>query len=173
MKQEITQAYVKELFDYDPITGIVTRLKRTTRKAGSERSINNISLTERAGTVMASGYRCIRLHKKTYREHRLIWLWMTGEMPDHQIDHINRDRSDNRWCNLRKCNNTENQQNRNVSKKSKTGYIGVFLHKNGFTAQIVVNKKTVYLGRYKTAEEAAEAYKQAKAKYHTFNPQIK
>jgi hypothetical protein len=169
----ITQAELKELFDYDPITGIVTRLKRTTRKAGSERSIKNIQLTERAGTVSAQGYRVIRLHNKTYREHRLIWLWMTGEIPKHQIDHINRNKADNRWSNLRECNNTENQQNRTVASKNKTGHIGVFWYKNGYMAQIRVNKKSIYLGRYKTVEEAAEAYKQAKAKYHTFNPQVK
>ena len=87
----ITLQRLKELVSYDPETGIFTRKESSTNrvKTGSEVGWLDVS----------TGYVRIMLDRKTYRAHRLAWYYMTGD--DVQfIDHINRDRSDNRFSNL-------------------------------------------------------------------------
>ena len=84
------------LYDYNPETGVVTD-KRTSKRAGS---------------VTPTGYRRMRIDGEYYREHRIIYKMMTCVDPgDYEIDHINRDRSDNRWSNLRICTHGQNQVN--------------------------------------------------------------
>jgi len=85
----ITQTILKELFSYNPDTGIFIR----------KVSISN----QVAGTVAGSkDYDYIRIvvNKKRYLAHRLAFLYMLGKMPV-EVDHINRNKHDNRWCNLR------------------------------------------------------------------------
>lgn len=87
-----------------------------------------------------------------------------------QVDHINRDKLDNRKANLRLCTNTENAQNR-ASWGNMTGYRGVYLSgpryvRSPFKAVIRINGKTTHLGYFKTAIEAAKAYNEAALKYH-------
>ena len=99
----ITQKRLKELLHYDPDTGIFTWLAdgKCKRKAG-----------DTAGTLDSSnGYIRIRIDKRSYVAHRLAWLYMHGSWPDELLDHINRDRADNRAVNLRQVNYTYNAYN--------------------------------------------------------------
>lgn len=93
--------------------------------------------------------------------HRLIIGAEKGEV----VDHINLDKLDNRRSNLRKCTNSDNQHNSGLRKDNATGYKGV--HKSGrrWIAQIMLNSQVIYLGAYKTPEEAAKKYDAAARQY--------
>jgi len=120
----------------------------------------------RAGhTSKKSGYRSVYLRGKSYLEHRLIWLLLKGRWPNKFLDHINRDKSDNRVENLREATNRQNQRNSALSKRNSTGYKGVILSpfnkSNPYKAQIVIDGKQRSLGYYPTAELAHLAYVEA------------
>lgn len=99
--------------------------------------------------------------------HRLI----TGAPAGVLVDHINGDKLDNRRQNLRLCNHSENMQNRKMHKNNRLGIKGVTETKTRagtvrFVAEIRVAKQRIWLGKFKTAEDAAIAYQTASKKYH-------
>ena len=170
----LTQEYLKEILDYDLESGILV-WKRREEKRNYDKTLNSKLAGKRAGCIEKDGYRQIRLDKQYYREHRIIWFWMTGSWPKDQIDHKNGIRDDNRWNNLREATPYENQQNRISRKQSISKYIGVYYQKgtNKFQAKICINNKRIFLGYYDTAEEALKAYSEAKSQYHQFQPTIR
>lgn len=119
------------------------------------------------------GYRCTTINGKQYYQHRLVWLYVYGELPSKPIDHINGVKDDNRVENLRLSTPSENQQNRCKSRK-KRGLTGAYPMSRCKTwySTIMVNRVKTYLGAFATEEEAAEAYAAAKAKLHTFSPHV-
>lgn len=154
----MNQSYLKSILHYSPKTGLFTRLQRK----------GNFKIGSVAGTL-ANGYIQIRIDNCNYLGHRLAWLYMTGRLPDFQIDHINMLRSDNRWVNLRHATCGENHQNRTKNSNNKSGYLGVSPHRQTgkFLATIKVNFIGYNLGLFNTAKEA---YKLAKQELHKFNP---
>ncbi len=111
----ITQARLKELFTYNPETGIFTRkAQRGSQKAGSKAGCLNRS----------NGYVAIMVDYRSRHAHRLAWIYMTGETPKN-IDHINGNRSDNRFENLRNVETQQNNTNASLQKRNKTGFVGV------------------------------------------------
>ena len=83
-----------------------------------------------------------------------------------QVDHINGDRLDNRRENLRIVTNWQNQMNRGMTINNSSGYKGVRLRRSGkWEAQIRVNKKAIFLGRFYDKLDAAHAYDDAAKKY--------
>ena len=155
----ITQTYLKEIFDYNPDTGVFTRLISTT---------NCVKVGDIAGCVNKNhGYRAISVKNKLYLAHRLAWLYMTGEWPKDQIDHINHDRVDNRWVNLRKATRQENGKNMSMSKRNTSGVTGVCWAKveSKWFAQIMVDSKTIGLSYFADKFEAICARKSAENKY--------
>ena len=72
---------------------------------------------EPAGTLNSDGYRAININKKIYMEHRLVWFYVTGEWPTNVIDHINRNRADNRLENLRDVSRQENSLNTRATER--------------------------------------------------------
>ena len=103
-----------------------------------------------------------RYNGRNVRLHRLI---MNPE-PDELVDNINNNPSDNRRCNLRIANKSQNGANRDKTKGNTSGYKGVTTLKNGkYMARITVNYKGIYLGCYNTPEEAYKVYKKAEEKY--------
>jgi len=99
--------------------------------------------------------------KKNIQMHRLIMNAQKGQ----QIDHINHNGLDNRKCNLRFVNHSQNQQN-NLTTKGKSPFKGVVWNKRGqkYYAQIGLNNATIYLGSYHNDVIAAWAYDQAAKK---------
>ena len=100
----VEHARLLHLLNYDPETGAWTWRNpnpRSGRYVGQE-----------AGWVDFRGYRIIRVDCGSYRSARLAWFYMTEEWPELEIDHINRDRSDDSWTNLRSVSSTQNLRNR-------------------------------------------------------------
>ena len=111
-----------------------------------------------------NGYKYGAIFNQSMLAHRVAWVLMHGYWPEADIDHVNGNRSDNRAANLRAATRSENMQNVG-------GVRGVRQNRVGrFVAEIQVEKKRIYLGSFMTEEDASNAYKDAKAKYHTFNP---
>lgn len=83
------------------------------------------------------------------------------------IDHINRNRLDNRRVNLRFVTQHVNCMNHNLSSANTSGYTGVKLRKDTkrWSASIMVNYKSIALGCYGTKEEAIEARRKGEEKY--------
>lgn len=103
---------------------------------------------------------------KLYKAHRVAWLLMTGEWPEHEIDHIDTNPTNNAWSNLRLANRSENCMNRNRQANNTSGYKGVSSHGSGFRAQIWRDGRRYGLGTYRTPERAYEAYCEAAATLH-------
>ena len=160
----LTQSKLKELLHYDPHTGVFTAL---TKRA------NRVNIGDRAGHVDSKGYAVIKIAQKAYKAHRLAWLYMTGAHPQDQIDHINRQRSDNRFSNLREATNSENQRNQKPNRLNTSGHAGVRRAKTtvkgkeywSWIASIGVEGVKTYLGSFRTKEEAVKVRKQAEIKY--------
>jgi len=96
--------------------------------------------------------------------HRLI----VGLPQDKDVDHINHNTLDNRKQNLRVCTHQENLMNSKTQKNNTSGHKGVFFLKkqNRYRAKISVNGKSVYLGTFKTFEEAVSARKKGERNYY-------
>ena len=154
-KTDLTADYVRSVFDYDPDTGFFTRPMSASRMPG-----------KRAGWKANIGYRKLRIGKKEYLEHRVAWLIVNGSWPD-EIDHINGDPTDNRICNLRIATRSQNNANRRVSTRSKSGIKGVSQRESGWwSARIKVGAKDLNLGTFQTADAALAAYTEAAQKHH-------
>jgi len=120
-------------------------------------------------SISKDGYLRIRIGEKTYPAHRLAWLIYYRESPDAIIDHINRDRFDNRIVNLRLVTHSENMQNRKLQINNKSGFRGVsWDSKYGkWRARINSQGKCINLGYHDTAEKASKAFELARSIYHT------
>lgn len=104
-----------------------------------------------------------------YATHRLVWFYVHGKWPEHEIDHINGDRSDNRISNLRDVPAAINRQNLRTSHKDKiAGPLGAHFNKvsRKWKASICVNYRHTHLGTFATAEDAHAAYVAAKRMLH-------
>jgi len=116
------------------------------------------------------GYREILVDRIHYRAHRLAWLYMTGEWPTNGVDHIDGDKLNNRFANLRDIPQAANSQNiKKATARSITGFLGVSPHETRFRARLRVNRKLINLGSYATAEEAYAVYLEAKRRLHPGN----
>jgi len=151
--QTITAELVREMFLYNPKTG---KFRTKPRKYAH-------LYKPSAGYLNPNGYMMCTINRKTYRMHRLAWLYVHGELPANGLDHINGIKHDNRIANLRPADQAENGQNRR-------GVVGASMNKQNkrWRAVIVVNGKRIYLGSFATKEDAHTAYVKAKREMHPF-----
>lgn len=151
----MNQELLKSEFLYDPETGKFTFLAGA--NSGKE-----------AGSRHSCGYRQMYVQGSMYYAHRLAWLYMTGSMPAMKIDHIDGDRMNNRFSNLREVSDTGNQHNqRKPHKNGTTGFLGVSKKKGRFRAAIKLGRKTIHIGTFDSPEEAHEAYLNKKREVHS------
>jgi hypothetical protein len=164
-KPILTQERLKELLTYDPETGVFVWV---TRPNGLRRNGNL------AGTNHHTGYRHIQIEKKLYASHCLAWLFMMGQFPPDEIDHINMDKKDSRFVNLRAVTRGENEQNRYKPLNNTSGFKSVSYHKRTkkWQASIGLNGVLKYLGIFSTPEDASSAYLAAQRIYHPTCPTI-
>ena len=144
----ITAEELRSILHYDPLTGVFTRIRS--------------AHPNRVGAVVGSashGYIRIRLLGKCYPAHRLAWLYVYGTWPKNQIDHINRNRSDNRIANLRDVTNQQNMCNAGDYSTNTSGRKGVYWDKRDsrWRACITDNGRYLSLGYFSTQAEAVAA----------------
>lgn len=90
-----------------------------------------------------------------------IHRYLTNCPNNKEVDHINRNPLDNRLSNLRCVDRSKNMLNKQVQPNSKLGIKGVRKRENGtFQARIMINKKAISIGHFKTLEEAVQARKE-------------
>ena len=158
--KDITVKSLRGLLDYDPDTGIFCwRVSRG----------NRIKVGAAAGTVSSNSYAVIKINGMPFKAHRLAWLHFHGVWPEHQIDHIDENKSNNRISNLRDVPQSMNQHNAIKPRKDGTsGYRGVSWDKGKtrWRAQIEVNGQKQYIGLFDTPKAAHAAYLAAKLRLH-------
>ena len=142
----LTAERLRRLLSYDPETGVFTWLG-----SGTGRRASDI-----AGTIV-NGYFHIWIGDRSYKAHRLAWLYQTGEWPEGYLDHANMDKADNRWCNLRLATDSKNQANTHTRFTGR--FKGVDWNKKmkRYRALITVNGKQHFLG-YFDADKPHLAY---------------
>jgi hypothetical protein len=153
-RQPLTMDRVRELFDYDPLAGVLIW-----RVATSSRNPKGSV----AGSIGPNGYRSIMADWQKYQAHRLVWLWHNGSFPPADIDHANGDRSDNRIENLRLANRSQNMSNVGRRRDNSSGCKGVSWHAQDAKWRACIQKdgKFIHIGLYDTKEEASAAYFEA------------
>lgn len=113
-----------------------------------------------AGTVTKSGYLKVQINKVVYYSHRLIWVLFNKEIPvDKQVDHIDRNKSNNKIINLRLVDSVGNALNK-PCKESNTGIKGVSKDRDYYKVSFTVKNKSVHVGNYKNLDEAKKVAKE-------------
>lgn len=154
----LTQAALRSVLRYDADTGEFSWLE-----TGKGRH------TE-VGAVSGNGYRQVTVAGRKYQAHRLAYLYMFGEWPAGDVDHINGDRLDNRIANLRAATRSENMQNQHVLQRRNTsGHLGVRWNERSlrWNAKIGLNGQSHYIGSFTDLADAISARKSAEMVMHT------
>lgn len=143
----IIQSELHRILDYNPDTGI---FKWKISPA------HNVKKGTVAGSKGTRGYHSICINKKMYLTHRLVWLYVYGYFPENYIDHIDRDKSNNRISNLREVSNQCNQRNCGNWTTNKSGVRGVYwtVKPKRWRAHVTIKGKTYQLGTFKDFDEA-------------------
>jgi hypothetical protein len=159
MKPLVTHERLKELLSYDPETGVFT---------WNVRRRNQVTAGDDAGSLLNRGYTRIMIDGKRYTRSRLAWLYVHGVWPKEFIDHKNGNRADDRLSNLREATRAENNRNSRRPPNSSSGLRGVTWRKDSklWEARIRNGERRIFLGRFKTGEEAHKAYCEAAYKLH-------
>jgi hypothetical protein len=155
----LTPETLRKLVHYDPTTGIFRWLvdgRNQYQRKGRP-----------VGCLTPDGRIFVRIEGSRYVASRLAFLYMTGRWPSAQIDHRNSDATDNRWKNIREASHSQNNANRRLEKKNRSGFKGVSwcAFTGRWRAQIGFNGRHIRLGRFDTREDAHAAYVAAAKKY--------
>lgn len=155
----LAQEYIRSRLDYDGETGVFTWLPII--ESDAWKAYWNRQFAGRiAGSLHKTGYVRINIGCVTYTAHKLAWVYVNGDIPpSFEIDHIDRNRSNNRIENLRLATRQQNSRNKKVPKNNTSGVLGVVWNAgcNKWQAQIESNGKSVYLGLHASIEFAVEA----------------
>lgn len=161
-KKALTADRLRELLSYEPDSGVFRwKVDRASHKAKASAG----SVAGRKGVR----YVVIGIDRKFYRAHRLAFLYMTGNWPDREVDHKDRNGFNNTWSNLRDVTHKENSENLSLSKANKSGHRGVYWDKTNlrWRASIMHNGKSRALGRFATIDEAVAARASAEREVFT------
>lgn len=140
----LTQFELKKVFNYNKKTGDFTRKKEWCgKKIGSK-----------AGCKSCYGYLTVNINKKRYSLHRLAWLYVYGYFPENNLDHIDRNPSNNKIDNLREASKSCNIRNTGNWKNNKSGVKGVTWEGRRWRSGISSYGKYIALGRYKSFDDA-------------------
>lgn len=136
----LTQEGLKELFDYDPETGAL--LRRISVGKGNRWRKGTI-----AGHISKQGYGRVRVEGRMYLIHRLVWLWHKGYLPENDIDHIDRDKTNNRIENLREVSKSCNLQNTGNPANNTSGVKGIswWKSKEKWRVRMYIHKKDNFI----------------------------
>jgi len=118
-----------------------------------------VSIGQIAGCIAHDGYRIIKVDGNQYPAHRLAWLYVNGRWPTGMLDHTNGDKLDNRIGNLREATSQQNNWNKKMKATNTSGFIGVTVRTNTYQAKIKKDGESIFIGSFKTPEDAHEAYK--------------
>ena len=157
----LTQDRVKQLLIYDPDTGVFRwRIYRS----------GNAGPGQITGSLNTTGYIQIKLNAIKYSAHRLAWLYVNGAWPDFDLDHINRNRQDNRISNLRQATRSQNCQNQTARADNVSGVKGVHWcnRKQKWVVQVSVNGKRKHLGAFAHLNDAQVVRTAAEKQYYSF-----
>jgi hypothetical protein len=158
------QKFLMKLFNYNHETGcLIWKDRKDKRVPAGEPAGSMLSGYLTTGIRVADGKRII------FANHRIIWRIVTGEDPLHnQIDHIDGNRLNNKFSNLRLANNSENQQNRKAPRHNTSGFKGVnwCKRRNKWAAKIGIENRRIWIGYFDTPELAHMAYCKAAAELH-------
>lgn len=125
-----------------------------------------------AGRMGSHGYWKISLRahgkQREFGAHRIVWLLINGQWPKEQIDHINNDRADNRFANLREASVSENMRNMGMSIRNTSSVKGVSFHKGTgkWRARVELNRKEISLGYFDSIDDAEQAAMAARDRLH-------
>ena len=172
-----TIEYLRECFDYDPGTGELRWIMRPRSHFSSNsrwKHFGEVFVGRVAGRLNSRGYRRVTITLDGSRydlgRYSIAWAMVKGEWPLNGLDHRNRVRGDDRLGNLREATPREQNQNRGLQLNSTSGFMGVSRRGNKWEAQIMVDGRGYYLGRFPTPEAASAAYLEAKKRYHLYQP---
>lgn len=169
----LNQEILKELIHYNPDTGIFTWKPRSIKWF---KSLSHLKSFETKSSGKLSGH--IKKHKRTgksyieipilgkiYQAHRLGFLYIVGNHPIEEIDHIDGNGLNNKWVNLREVDRFGNQKNRKLNSNNSSGYSGIyFVSDNKYRVKINHNGEEIHLGYY-DLETAIKVRKEAETKY--------
>ena len=154
---KLTAERLRELLSYDHETGIFSW---KVRRQGASHNVP-------AGYFERSdGYWRIKVDGVLYSAHRLAFLIQVGEWPTCEVDHINGNRVDNRWDNLRLATSSQNKHNGKIHRDNKAGLKGIHARRGGWRATIKHDGKNHHLGDFASKEAAHAAYLAAANNLH-------
>jgi hypothetical protein len=155
MTDEELLSYIKSELRYEPETGHLFWIN----------SRPGVAAGKRAGTRTTEGYNQVSVARRSLRAARISVVLMTGHWPTGEVDHINGNRSDDKWSNIRDVPKVENLRNRRTPTNNASGVMGVYKEKNRWRASIRANGRLLRLGSFTTLEEAAKARAEAEARF--------
>lgn len=148
---------IKSVIEYNQETGVFTwKVKRGCMSAGSV-----------AGSLQSNGYLRLQVLGDEFLAHRLAFLMMTGSIPD-EVDHLDGDRINNSWSNLRAASRTENCHNTSLRVNNKSGFKNVNWHPGmrKWEVQVRVEGMKCRFGYYDDIELADLVAQEVRSKYH-------
>ena len=154
----LTAERLRELLHYCPESGVFVW-----RTSGSGRNNGE------AGWVGEIGYRRIFVAGQEHKAHRLAWLYVNGLWPKGVIDHVDRQRANNRIANLRDVGVAENTQNSTNAGRGSSRHRGVYRSSiaGKWRPEIKAFGQRKHLEYYATEDQAAEAYAAARQSLHS------
>lgn len=152
----ITRERLRCFFKYDPMTGVLTRIAKVNSRTGHVQPCSMVVNNDNG-----AGYSRVYVDKRRLFAHVVLFILMTGRHPI-AVDHINGDKRDNKWSNIREVTHGENMVNKGVYQNSPHGVPGVTFKHGSYVAAFQVNGRRVHVGSFPTIGDATLALNNAR-----------